>query len=493
MADIAFSSIPQNLLLPLFWAEFDNSQAGANQTSQRALLIGQTVTSQPAVATYIATPAQAVALFGANSQLAQMVAGYKAADPLGEVWVLPLADAGAAVAAAGALAFTGTASQAGVLALYVGGISIPVAVTLGMTAAQLATAVAAAINAVSKSPVSATAAAGNVTLTAVNKGAVGNQIDLRLNYYGARNNEATPAGITCAITAMTGGATDPDLSTLDATLGDQEFDFIAMPYSGAAQLDAVKVAMDARWSWTRQVFGGFWSAKMGADATGADLLTFGAGRNDGHGVVVCYEPQPSQPWMVAAVNCGAAAQSLKADPARPLQTLSLPGLLAPPQNARFTKSTQQSLLGTGCALMSYGADGSCQILRHVTTYQKNAFGQPDQSYLDVETLFNLMYQVRFLRTRATQKFPRSKLAADGTNFGDGQPIVTPKIYKAELIAAYNELVDQGLAQRPDLFAQGLIVQLNSQNPNRLDVLFDPYLVNGLRVLAVLTQFHLKAA
>ncbi len=37
---ISFSTIPPGLKIPLFYAEFDNSQAGANQPNQRALILG---------------------------------------------------------------------------------------------------------------------------------------------------------------------------------------------------------------------------------------------------------------------------------------------------------------------------------------------------------------------------------------------------------------------------------------------------------------------
>jgi phage tail sheath gpL-like len=46
--------------------------------------------------------------------------------PFGELWCLPLADAGGAVAAAGSIAFTGPATAAGVLSLYIAGVLVSV-------------------------------------------------------------------------------------------------------------------------------------------------------------------------------------------------------------------------------------------------------------------------------------------------------------------------------------------------------------------------------
>ena len=43
----------------------------------------------------------------------------------------------------------------------------------------------------------------------------------------------------------------------------------------------------------------------------------------------------------------------------------------------------------------------------------------------------------------------------------------------------------------DLFKENLIVERNSTDPNRLDVLFPPDLINQLRVFATLVQFRLQ--
>ncbi|MCA8038036.1 hypothetical protein LGM46_34590 [Burkholderia arboris] len=127
----------------------------------------------------------------------------------------------------------------------------------------------------------------------------------------------------------------------------------------------------------------------------------------------------------------------------------------------------------------------------MTTYQRNAYGQSDNSYLDSETLHTTGYVMRFLRQRITSKYGRHKLAADGTRFGAGAAIVTPKIIRAELIAAYDELERAGIVENADLFAQHLVVEINKTNPNRVDVLFPPDYVNQLRIFALINQFRLQ--
>ena len=93
----------------------------------------------------------------------------------------------------------------------------------------------------------------------------------------------------------------------------------------------------------------------------------------------------------------------------------------------------------------------------------------------------------------TQKYPRHKLANDGTRFGPGQAIVTPSVIRGELIAEYAAMEYEGLVENAELFAKYLIVERNASNPNRLDVLLPPDLVNQLRIFAMLNQFRLNYA
>ncbi|MCT8345469.1 phage tail protein, partial [Photorhabdus kleinii] len=78
-------------------------------------------------------------------------------------------------------------------------------------------------------------------------------------------------------------------------------------------------------------------------------------------------------------------------------------------------------------------------------------------------------------------------------FAPGSAIVTPNIIRAELIAQYKALEYNGYVQDSKSFADGLIVEVNAQNPNRVDVLWTGTLINQLRVFALLNQFRLQPA
>jgi len=495
---VSFNYIPANVRVPLFYAEMDNTQAGYFTQNKRSLLIGQKLAAgSQAVntAVIVSTTDQAKTLFGAGSMLARMHAAYRAQDPFGEVWCIAVADAGAGVAATGTITVTGPATGAGTISLYIGSQLVNVGVSSGDTATAIATAINAAINAATDLPVTSSVAAGVVTLTAKWKGPTGNDINVQDSFRGFSGGQALPAGIALAYSGsgyLTGGTTNPTLTTgVIAAMGDDEYDYVIHPYTDATSLDAFQVEFgdtSGRWSWSRQVYGHVYTALRG---TLSALTTAGALRNDPHHTIAAIDvdcPVPS--WEYAADYGGANAVCLNSDTARPTQTTILNGALPPRAGKRFQLSERQSLLNYGIAT-SYVSGGVLRVERAITTYQKNAFGQADPSYLDSETLHQLTEVTRRMRNRITGKYPRHKLAKDGTRFGDGQAIVTPKVIRGELIAEYAAMELDGLVENSALFKKYLIVEINANNPNRIDVLLPPDLVNQLRIFALLNQFRLQ--
>ncbi|MDA8248179.1 MAG: phage tail sheath subtilisin-like domain-containing protein [Rhodospirillales bacterium] len=494
---IPFKNIPSNIRVPLFYAELDNSHANSGQYQQRALIIGQITAAGAAVPNVPLISqgnADAVVQGGAGSMLALMTAAYRLNDTFGEVWYLPLADDPASVAALGSISITTAPTANGTLYFYIAGVRVALPVQTTQTPAQIATALAAAIQATPNLPVTASVdgvALTKVDLTAVNKGQAGNDIDLRVNYLGTRGGEVMPTGMTVALTAMAGGATNPALATGLANLGNQTFDFIVNPYTDATSMAAVTALLNdttGRWSWDQQVYGGAFGAYRG---TMASQTTFGTGFNDQHSSVMGFYDSPSPNWIWAAALTGAVAVSVRADPAMPLQTVAIQGVLAPPLPSRFILSEQNTLLYDGISTFNVADDGTVSIQNLISTYQKNAFGQPDDSYLEVETLFTLMYVLRAMASMVTTKYARMKLAADGTRFAAGSAIVTPNTIRGDLIAEYRELEYDGFVQQGDAFKAGLIVEQNSANPNRVDVLWPGTLIDQLRIFALLAQFRLS--
>ena len=291
---------------------------------------------------------------------------------------------------------------------------------------------------------------------------------------------------------MHDGAGAPDLTGALANLQDRTFDFIVNPYDDTSSLDAMKEFLSdisGRWAWDKQLYGHSFGTTAG---TYAQLGTKGEVRNNQHETLMGVNKSPSPTWLWSAGYTGAAAVSLRNDPGRPVQSLAILGVLAPALQDRFELTERNNLLYSGISTFTVDDDGTVRIENLITTYQKNAYGDADDSYLEVETLFSLMFVTRYLRTAVTSKFGRMKLAADGTRFAPGAAIVTPNIIKADQIAEYGKLVWNGYAQDKEAFAKNIIVEQNAKNPNRVDVLWPGTLINQLRVFALLNQFRTRA-
>lgn len=183
---ISMNTIPANTLVPLFYAEMDNSAANTSQDSAPSLLIGHanndaTIATNSPVLMPSADYARQICSPG--SQLARMVAAYRKTDPFGELYVIAVPES-AGAAATVVLTVTGEATETGTVNLYIGRTRIRAVVVNGDDVATVASSIKDAINADLTLPLTATAAAGVVTLTARHKGLSGNEIPVTLNYYG---------------------------------------------------------------------------------------------------------------------------------------------------------------------------------------------------------------------------------------------------------------------------------------------------------------------
>ncbi|POP80379.1 phage tail protein [Pseudomonas syringae] len=491
---ISFNNIPSDVRVPLFYAEMDNSAANSASASMRRLIVAQVNddVSGSELGSLVLVPSVALAknIGGQGSMLAAMYETWRKADPTGEVWCLPLLNTEGAKASA-KVTLTGAATEAGLLNLYVGGMRVQATVVNGATAAQAATALSVKINATPDLPITAAVEAGVLTLSCKWSGASGNDIQLEFNRQGKTNGEVIPAGLTAAGTAMTGGVGTPDQLKALAALGDEPFEFICMPWTDTATLDAWKAAMDdstGRWSWARQLYGHVYSAKRGTVGT---LVAAGQLRNDQHITLQGVENGVPQPvWLQAAALAARTAVFISADASRPTQSGTMPGIDPAPASQRFTLTERESLLRYGIAT-AYYEGGYVRIQRSITTYQKNAYGQADNSYLDSETMHQSAFIIRRLQGIITSKYGRHKLANDGTRFGAGQPIITPSTIRGELIAQYARLEEEGHVENAETFAQHLIVERDGNDPSRVNVMFPPDYINGLRVFALLNQFRLQ--
>ncbi|HBB9145533.1 TPA: phage tail sheath subtilisin-like domain-containing protein [Escherichia coli] len=491
---MSLGSIPDDIRVPLVWIDIDNSQAldGASAQSRKILVMGHAVSSGSADAlslTRITSDSQADQLYGKGSMLAEMLKMLRRANTYTETWAMPVA-APEGAAAKATLTVLGTATEAGTVALLINGVSVQVSVSVGATKENIAKAIA---DAVTKKPATQVAAVvkddatDTVELTVNWHGVTGNGADVRLNYY---TGEAFPAGVKVTATAFTGGTGTPEMADAVAAIGPEWFTDIIAPFTDTKSLNTLRDELLNRWGPLKMMEAQLWTAFRG---THGETGTFGETRNDWLISCIGTNLSPHPAWMWAASYGATAAYHLAIDPARPLQTLVLTGILPPARNVRWDMPERNLLLHDGIATHMVDAGDNVCIEREITMYRVNQYGDADVSYLDVQSPATLGRIRYIIKNRFTNRYPRHKLADDDVldSLDAGQPVMTPKLCTAELLdICQTELIPAGLVENFSDYKDTLQVTRDSSDKNRLNFICHPNLVNQLRVLAGLIQFKL---
>jgi phage tail sheath gpL-like len=508
---ISFNYFPANWRMPLYWVEVDPSKAGLPVFEPQALLVGHAdaqalsdTETAPNTPIPIGNMDDATRRFGAGSMLEAMFRSFFANNFAMLVFGLPIPEPTAGVAASGTIKVTAAPTIPGTFDLYIAGQHISVGVQGTDTEAVVASAIADTINATVSLPVTAEADSTNtdtVNLTCKWKGITGNDINLRDNYLGKRGGQEMPIGMAVTYSGtvqdpgrLTGGTGVPTFTDAIINMGDEPFEYVALPFTDTGSYMVWGNEFDfrldtGRWGWMRQLFGIIFSAYRGKYA---ESLAWGQYNNSGMISTMSMEwDTPSTVWEVSAAYASKAGRALLNDPARPLQTLELTGILPAAKENRWIWMELNALAGRGLATQRLSGNNVPMIMRDSTNYQRNVYGIPDDALELVTTLATLATIIRNQRQMVTSKYPRHKLADDGTLFGPGQAIVTPKIIKGELCNQYAIDEYNGLVENLQAFKDNLIVERNINNPNRLDVLWPPDLVNQLRIFAVLAQYRLQ--
>ncbi len=472
--NISFDTIPASIRKPGKYFEFNTKLAVRTlpNNKQRMLIIGQRMaagTVAEKVPTKVFSDAEAQTYFGAGSMAHLMVRAAIKANPYLDLTVVSLTDLVAGVVATGTLTFVGPATSSGMFTLYVANAKVEIAIATGDTAAAIATALAAEIANHTDLPVTAAAGEGAsthiVTCTSKHKGLCANDIGLA---YELTNS----AGVTCAIVAMANGAGNPVIQdALTAVLADQ-FEIIVTPFNNQTDLGTLSDHLD--------LVSGAMEQRPGVGVYGMNGALAAATTLSGqinHGRVVCaYQryttatKRKSMPYEIAAAM--AAVMAFEEDPARPLNTLELKGIAAANINDRLSRTEQESLLYNGVTPLEIGPGENVQIVRAITTYIEDAQGIPDISLLDVTTIRTLDYVRKACRERVALRFPREKLSSK-----------TPPKVKSEILDVLLKLQDLEIVEEMEANKDGLIVERDLQDPNRLDAKIPCDVVNGLHVFA----------
>lgn len=492
---IAFSEIPSNLRVPLFYAEITGS--ASSSATQRSLLIGQLTSAGTATAnTPIAVTSfgQSRTLFGEGSQLSLMVQKYLANDPYGVLYCLPVADNGSGTAQAYTITVgTATAAtEAGTFYVYAAGRRVAVSVASGDEDSDVAIAIKAALDAESDLPFTTAITDDTddnlVVLTCRNKGASAGDWTVGINDGGVAAGESLPAGVVITSVSSTAtGATEPTLTTAITNMADDPYDFIGFPYTDSTNLAAMVAEISRRWGATVQTYGMVFTAARGAQST----ITTLAGNYDEKGLTILgFDGARCADYERAAAYCGASALQLKNHPARPLTTVPLKGVDVTPEASVYTLAERNLMANNGAA---WAAPGSTRkydrIGVPVATYLTNADGASSTTFWRIERTATAMRYVRRIKSKIEATFARALLVANGTPVAAGIPAATPNAIKQVIVSETEASVLDGWIQGLANFASSILVEINDSSPGRVDVYCTPELADQLTVVATRMEFQ----
>ena len=467
--NISFDNIPASIRKPGKYFEFNTKLAVRTLPTnlQRVIAIGQKMAAGSQLVNTIAdifSDAQAAALFGAGSQMHLLCQACIKANPYVALSAIALDDAGGSVATTDTITVTGPASGPGNLVATINGQDVQINFATGDTATAMAAALVAEIAKIPALPVTAANALGVVTLTAKNKGTQGNQLKV---YTALTPLSALAIGVTAAVADGVAGATDPDINTALTTIFAAGHNIIVSAWNDSVNLGKLRTHLDAVSGPLEQrgAIGVYaHTGTMGQATTLAGTL------NSGRITGALLATAPQLPLQVAGAYAGVIAS--EEDPARPLNTLGLTGILANPLANWLGRVEQENCLYNGVTPLEVGPGNRVQIVRAITTYTVDASAVPDVSLLDLTTIRTLEYVRVACRTRISLRFPREKLSER-----------TAAKVRSELLDVLYKLEELEIVELVEANKAGLIVERDSQDANRLDAKIPCDVVNGLHVFA----------
>lgn len=444
------------------------------------------------VPTLCSTPGEAAALAGVGSQLYEMFRVARRAAPVQRLYLVSVPISG--TPGAWTITVGSLAAAAGDGVIEIAGRKIPVAKAASETAAQTATAIAAAINAYADPltlaylPVTAAANTNVVTLTARHAGTTMNELEVFADPNLPGN--AYASGLTIAQSVPATGTAS--IAAALAALGDLPMDWIISPFSETTHLDAAAAALSdisGRWAWNAQLYGHYFTVNTGN--TGAQT-SYGLARNDRHVSVLARvaAPTPGWEWIAQAVAriLPWLTDDTNGNAARNQSDLVLEDIRPPRDRSLWPNyAVRNTLLGSGMSVWKVNGANQVVIDKIITMQRQNAQGMPDTTFRDIQAIAQVVHGLRYMRAGLSYRHANKALAR--ANPSNLPTISTPDDIKSDCIALYGDLVDRGLFEDKAGFARRVKAEIDASNPARVNIAMDLDRVNPLDILAANATFY----
>jgi phage tail sheath gpL-like len=352
------------------------------------------------------------------------------------------------------------------------------------------------------SVVASAGASGIVTCTFKVNGNIGNDCKISAKLLNPQSGTETASPNT--LTALTGGSTDADLTTVLANASGEEYHFIVPALSNA---DAVATGASNN---PARVISHIEGLNTGLNAMLQQLITASTttlalataaaeDRNVGFAQHDLTINGRSLPCEFAGAEAGSRLQWISVDPAANrigVQKGTSGALLYGSADTIADKPTfaeSETAIGAGVSINSYDAAGNIIAVRPVTTVSQDAQGAPERRLLDTQNVDAVYIVARDLRSSLPAEFPNAKISRDTLPGEDPPPVgvIEERDVKGFTISRLRFWEKQGVVLKSALdtvIANGeLIVQVNASDPSQVDILVPITIVPPLAKFGVVVN------
>ncbi|WP_449189178.1 hypothetical protein [Treponema lecithinolyticum] len=393
------------------------------------------------------------------------------------VTIYPLAKAASAVAAKGAIGVTVAKPSEGATAngsgtVYVGGIAAEFAIKKGDGTQAILAAVKTAVDSVLNMPAkTGDAEADEIPLTAKWSGESSSMITLEV--------VADIPGVTFSLKKFAGGAIDPDVNTALGKIGVvwETFVLDCFDYKKEARLDVYQAFGENRWSALEKkpllVCHGC------TDALAERTKVTDARKNDAINFLVVSVGTREMPFVVAArALVNDIVTTANSNPAQGYKGL-LTGLHCGADDVQENYIQRSASVNKGSSTNI--KNGNVAELNDIVTFYHPANeGQfPSKRYVvDLVKLQNVVFNVRLIMEADNLK--GAPLVSD-TTITDNKKAVQPKTIKTSFINLADSLAMQAIIQEPEFSKKNMKVEIDKNNPKRVNVQFPVKLSGNVEI------------
>jgi phage tail sheath gpL-like len=401
------------------------------------------------------------------------------------VTIYPLKPSDTATASMGAIEVSGTPTAAGSGIARIGGIEVEFPIAKAATVAEILTAIKTAINTKLEMPVTAGAIEdGELALTAKWKGETGNEISIKVF--------TIVEGLTFGITAMSGGALDPDVEPALAAIGQiwETFILSCFSWKKTSRLDQYQIFCEGRW--------GEFEKKPCLAVHGSvdDYITRTAvtdlRKYDYANFLITDTGSDELTFVIAARGLvNDIMTNANKNPALGYSG-KLTGLAAGPDNAQENYQTRNNAVAKGEST-NIKTGSVAELNDIITFYHPDGEAVPSRRYVvDLVKLMNVVFNVRMVLEADEKK--GAPLVSDITPTTNPRAI-QPKMVKAELMNLANSLSREAITQESEFTKENMAVKIDSANPKRLNVQYPVKLSGNVEVTSadIYFGFYLETA